>query len=152
MRWLMPASLCKEYDSAIQLSASGENVSEIDAMRHFLLLRRAKNDCFLFAIRLRMRYKKENSRKIVLSRNKRFVFVCCSFSVVFYETVYFSHPFECIWPRFPAGTRWVRYAGTAFAQPFRGKSCVGWVYGQRTSCSSLCTWTQHGTQHGTWSS
>ncbi len=42
MRWLMPASPCKEYDSAMQLSARGENVSEIDAIRHFVLLRRAK--------------------------------------------------------------------------------------------------------------
>ena len=42
MRWLMPASLKKEYDSAMQLSARGKNVSEIDAMRHFWLLRRAK--------------------------------------------------------------------------------------------------------------
>lgn len=35
-----------------------------------------------------------------------------------HEASYLSHSFECIWARFPAGTRWVRCAGTAFAQPF----------------------------------
>ena len=35
-----------------------------------------------------------------------------------HEASYLSHSFECIRARFPAGTRWVRCSGTAFAQQF----------------------------------